>query len=79
MLLTTLFMGCSTTLLKPVFINREQLARFLPCTINDEIIDEILHIRCYIILHVRIFFNSDYVELVVDLTKESHKSIGVQM
>ena len=27
-----MFMGCSTTLLRPVLINREQLARFWPCT-----------------------------------------------
>ena len=31
MLLTTLFMGCSTTLLKPVFINREQVERSYAC------------------------------------------------
>ena len=35
MLLTTLFMGCSTTLLKLVFINREQVERFYTCSADS--------------------------------------------
>ena len=39
MLLTTLFIGCSTTLLKPVFINWGQVERFYACTRqkNDQV------------------------------------------